>query len=48
MTNVSDKSSGEDQNTHFTFKNISFFENGAFLSDNVEKYGRPRQAKMTI
>jgi hypothetical protein len=40
--NVSDKSCRENQNTHFMFNN--FFRKSCCLWDNVEKYGRARQA----
>jgi hypothetical protein len=40
--NVSDKSCTENQNTHFMFNN--FFRKSCHLWDNVEKYGRARQA----
>jgi len=42
MRNVSDKSCGENQNTHFVFGN--FFFNSSLLWENVEKYCRAGQA----
>jgi hypothetical protein len=43
MRNVSDKICIESQNTHFIFGN--FFSGKSYrLRDNVEKYGRTRQA----
>jgi len=44
MTNVSDKSSRENQNTHFMV-NKFFFLKSCHLWGNVEKYGRARQAR---
>jgi hypothetical protein len=35
---------GENQNTHLTFNNF-FFRKSCRLWDNVEKYGRARQAR---
>jgi hypothetical protein len=43
MRNVSDKSCRENQNTHFMFNNL-FPRKPCRLWDNVEKYGRVRQA----
>ena len=42
IRNVSDKSSTENQNTHFIFSN--FFQKSCRLWDNVEKYGGAREA----
>jgi hypothetical protein len=42
MRNVSDKSCRKNENTHFVFNN--FFRESFRLLDNVEKYGRTRQA----
>jgi hypothetical protein len=42
MRNFSDKSSRENQSTHFMFNN--FFWKSYHLWNNVEKYGRARQA----
>jgi hypothetical protein len=44
MKNVSDKGFRENQNPHFTFFNNSFFQKSCCLRDNMEKYGRVRQA----
>jgi hypothetical protein len=41
MRNVSDKCYRENQNTHFTFKNI--FPKTVSLQDNVEKFDGARQ-----
>jgi hypothetical protein len=41
MSNVSDKSCIENQNTHFVFSN--FFRKSCGLRDNVEKYCTARQ-----
>jgi hypothetical protein len=43
MKNVSDKSCRENQNTPFMFNNF-FLKKSCLLWDNVEKYGRVRQA----
>jgi hypothetical protein len=43
MRNVSDKSCTQNQNTHFMFNNF-FAWKSCRLWDNVEKYGRARQA----
>jgi len=45
MTNVSDKNSREDQNTHFTFNNFFSFENLDFYQamwKNAVDPDRPR------
>jgi hypothetical protein len=42
MRNVLDKIIGENQNTHFMFKN--FFRKSLRLCDNTEKFGKTRQA----
>jgi hypothetical protein len=42
MRSVSDKSCRENQNTHFMFSN--FFRKPLPLWDNVERYGKARQA----
>jgi hypothetical protein len=42
MKNVSDKSCRENQNTHFIFN--KYFPKIVPFLDNVEKYGRARQA----
>jgi hypothetical protein len=38
MRNVSDKSCGQNQNTHFVFHNFFVFKQSCRLWDNVEKY----------
>jgi hypothetical protein len=42
--NVSIESCRENQNAHFVFSNFFFFRKSCRLWDNVEKYGRARQA----
>ena len=44
MRNISDKSRRESQNTRFSFP-VMFFWNSCLLWENVEKYGRIRQAR---
>ena len=44
MRNVSDKSSTENQNTHFVLDNFFFYRKSCRLWDNVEKYCRAGQA----
>jgi len=43
MRNVTDKSSRQNQNTHFMFKNV-FSRKSCRLWDNVEQYGRAVEA----
>jgi len=44
MRSVTDKCCRENQNTHFMFKNFFFLQKFCHLWDNVEKYGRARNA----
>jgi hypothetical protein len=44
MKNCSDKSCRENQNTNFMFSNFFFSRKSCRLWDNLEKYGRQRQA----
>jgi len=44
MRNISDKSCRENQETHFMFDTIFFSRKSCRLWDNVERYGRGRQA----
>jgi hypothetical protein len=46
MRNVSDKSCTENQNTHFLCSVTLFFRKSCRLWDNVEKYGRDREANV--
>jgi hypothetical protein len=47
MRNVSEKSSRENQNTHFMSKNLLFFENRAVFLNNVGKYFTTGKLQMT-
>jgi hypothetical protein len=48
MRNVSDKSCGENQNTHFVFNSFFFSRKSCRLWDNVENLVEPYMPQMTV